>query len=191
MLINQAPKFGNDVDFVDELATEMWQFVSIENNKYIAPLGNRSTVQTAWPMTNMLAGSKVWATPDGRKAGEPFAQHMGPTDGRDVNGPVANINSITKLGLDKQMACVHNLYFVNVKSEEEIYRMVDLIDYFFIRGGSHVQFNCQDKQVFIDAQKHPEKYKGLMVRVAGYVAYFVDLPKETQDQIITRSTHNV
>ena len=87
--------------------------------------------------------------------------------------------------------CIHNLYFVNVDSEEKLHDMVDLIDLFFSRGGHHVQVNCQDKAVFIDAQRHPEKYVGLMVRVAGYVAYFVELPKSIQDQIIHRTSHHV
>jgi formate C-acetyltransferase len=80
---------------------------------------------------------------------------------------------------------------VNVDDEEKIHKMIDLIDVFFSRGGYHVQINCQGKEVFIDAQKHPEKYRGLMVRVAGYVAYFVELPKELQDQIIGRTSHYV
>jgi len=189
ILINQAPKFGNDIDYVDDLAREIFRFVNTEARKYISPLGNRNFANTVWPMSNVVQGSKVWATPDGRKAGTQLSNHVGPTDGMDVDGPTANINSVTKLDHDQQFGCIHNLYFMNIDNEEKMHNMVNLFDLFFSRGGHHIQVNCQDKEIFIDAQKHPERYRGLMVRVAGYVAYFVDLPKESQDQIIGRTSH--
>ena len=80
---------------------------------------------------------------------------------------------------------------MNVDDEEQLNRVVNLVDLFLSRGGHHLQFNCQDKKVFIDAQKHPEKYPSLMVRVAGYVAYFVELPRELQNQIISRTSQYV
>ncbi|MFC1990577.1 pyruvate formate lyase family protein [Chloroflexota bacterium] len=191
MLINHAPKFGNDNDYVDDLARQIWQFVNDEVQKHITPFGNRNVASTCTPMASIVEGTKTWATPDGRKAGQPFSNHVGPTDGLDVNGAVGNINSVTKLDMSQHWGAIHNLYFVNVDSEEKMHQMIDLIDLFISRGGYHVQINCQDKQVFIDAQKHPMRYQGLMVRVAGYVAYFVELPKELQDQIIGRTSHYV
>jgi pyruvate formate-lyase/glycerol dehydratase family glycyl radical enzyme len=191
VLINHAPKFGNDADYVDDLAREVFDFITTEVAKYVMPLGNTNIAMTAYPLSNIMEGDRTWATPDGRKAGTPLSNHFGPTDGVDVNGPVANIKSVTKLQHERQNGCIHNLYLVNVDSEEQLHRMVDLIDLFLSRGGHHLQFNCQDKEVFIDAQKHPEKYPSLMVRIAGYVAYFVELPKEVQDQIIGRTSHYV
>jgi len=190
-LVNKVPKFGNDIDYVDDIAREIWQFVNAEVQKHITPLGNRNVASTCFPVSNIMEGARTWATPDGRKAGKPFSNHVGPTDGLDVNGPVGNINSVTKLDMSRHWGAIHNLYFVNVDSEEQVHKMIDLIDLFLSRGGYHVQINCQDKEVFIDAQKHPKRHRGLMVRVAGYVAYFVELPKELQDQIIGRTSHYI
>jgi formate C-acetyltransferase len=191
MLVNQVPKFGNDIDYVDDLAREIFQFVNHEAQTHQTILGNRNIASTCFPVSNIMEGSRTWATPDGRKAGMPFSNHVGPTDGLDVNGPTGNINSVTKLEYDRHWGIIHNLYFVNVDGQEKMHNMIDLVDLFCSRGGYHIQINCQDKEVLIDAQKHPEKYRGLMVRVAGYVAYFVELPKELQDQIIGRTSHYV
>jgi pyruvate formate-lyase/glycerol dehydratase family glycyl radical enzyme len=190
-LINHAPKFGNDIDYVDDLAREIFNFITDEVARYTMPLGNKNTAMIAYPMSNIMEGARTWASPDGRKAGMPLSHHLGPTDGLDINGPIANIKSATKLAQERHNGCTHNLYLVNVDSDEQLRRMVDLIDLYFNRGGHHLQFNCQDKVVFIDAQKRPEKYPSLMVRVAGYVAYFVELPKELQDQIIARTSQYV
>ncbi len=191
MLLNKTPKFGNDDDYVDQIAKDIYNLVSTEARKHVTVLGNNNFAMTAWPMSNMFEGAKTWATPDGRKAGKPFSNHIGPTDGLDVNGAVGNINSVTKLDHDRQFGVTHNLYFINVDSDSRMHDMLDLIDYFLSRGGHHLQINCQDKKVFMDAKKHPERYRGLMVRVAGYVAYFVELSEELQDQIIGRTSHVV
>ncbi|MFB3885443.1 MAG: pyruvate formate lyase family protein [Thermodesulfobacteriota bacterium] len=191
MLIDEAPKFGNDVDYVDDIAREIFHFANSEVRKHITPLGNRNAPATCVPMSNLSAGSLTWATPDGREAGATLSNHVGPTSQRDANGPTAHINSVTKLGLDEQWGNIHNLYLVNIDNDEKMHRMIDLIDLFHGRGGHHVQINCQDKKVFMDAQQHPEQYPTLMVRVAGYVAYFVDLPKELQDEIIARTSLRV
>ena len=188
ILIKQAPKFGNDIDYVDDLAREIFQFVNAEARMHVTYLRNRNVASTCRPVSNITEGARTWATTDGRKAGMPFSNHIGPTDGMDTNGPTANINSVTKLDFDRHWGAVHNLYFVNVDDEEKMHNMIDLVDVFFSRGGYHIQVNCQDKRVFIDAQKHPENYRGLMVRVAGYVAYFVELPKHVQDEIIHRTS---
>lgn len=189
MLQNKVPKYGNDDDYVDQIAKDIYNFVSTEPKKLISALGNRNHATTTGPMSNMYEGAKTWTTANGRKAGEPFSNHLGPTDGFDVNGAVGNINSLTKLDHDRHFGIVHNLYFVNVDSDKKIDDMLNLIEYFFSRGGHHVQINCQDKRVFVEAKKHPDRYRGLMVRVAGYVAYFVELSEELQDQIIGRTSH--
>ncbi|MFH1125448.1 MAG: pyruvate formate lyase family protein, partial [Pseudomonadota bacterium] len=188
-LCHRVPKYGNDDDSVDQIAKDIYNFISAEAKSHVSALGNRNFATTTWPMSNMFEGAKTWATPNGRKAGEPFSNHLGPTDGMDVNGAVCNINSVTKLDHDRQFGIVHNLYFVNIENDAKIHEMLNLTDYFFTRGGHHVQINCQDKEVFMEAKKHPERYRGLMVRVAGYVAYFVELSEELQDQIIGRTSH--
>jgi len=188
-LRHKVPKYGNDDDYVDQIAKDIYNFVSSEAKRHTTALGNRNFATTSWPMSNMFEGAKTWATPDGRKAGEPFSNHLGPTDGFDRSGVTGNINSMTKFDHDRQFGIVHNLYFVNVDTTAKMRDMLDLVDYYFSRGGHHVQINCQDKNVFIEAKRHPQKYRGLMVRVAGYVAYFVEVSEELQDQIIGRTSH--
>lgn len=187
MLINDAPKFGNDIDYVDSLAREIWTFSNSEARKYITPLGNKNMPAMCVATAHIPAGRSTWATPDGRKAGEVLSNHVGPTSQRDVSGPLAHIRSVTKLGLDGQFGSVHNMYITGIDSQEQIQRMIDLIDLYFSYGGHHLQINCQDRRVFIDAQKHPEKYPTLLVRVAGYMANFIELPKSVQDEIIERT----
>jgi len=187
MFINEVPKFGNDIDYVDDIAREIWQFSNEEVRKHTGPLGNKNYPCMATVVSYLTGGLQTWATPDGRKAGDPLSNNVGPTEQRDVNGPVAHINSVTKLGIDKQFGTVHNMYLVNIDDEERIHKMIDLIDLYHSRGGHHLQINCQDKRVFIDAQKHPEKYPTLLVRVAGYIANFVELPKSVQNDVIART----
>ncbi len=188
MLINDSPKFGNDIDFVDELAREVFQFASDEVRKYTGVFGNKNVPATNVSTAHIIFGTFVWATPDGRKAGERLSDNVGPGDQRDKEGPVAHINSVSKLGLESQAGTIHNMYFTNVDSDEKKHRMIDLIDAYHGRGGHHLQINCINKEILRDAQQHPEKYPTLMVRVAGYVAYFTDLSKMVQDGIIERTS---
>ena len=188
LLVNHAPKFGNDIDEVDQIAREIFQFASNEVRKQTGPMGNRNVPGTDISVSHISHGGFVWATPDGRKAGMPFSDNVGPTDQRDREGPVAHINSVTKLGLEKQFGTIHNMYLTDVDSPEKKHRMIDLIDAYHSRGGHHLQINCIDKDILMDAQEHPEKYPTLMVRVAGYVAYFVELSRKLQDHIIARTS---
>jgi len=188
MLINDAPKYGNDNDYVDDIARGIWQFYCAEVRKHIMPLGNKNEPSSCIPTSHVSSGTFTWATPDGRRAGESLSSHVGPSEQRDVKGPVAHIKSVTKLGLDSGFGTVHNMYFTNIDSRERLHQMVDLIDLYHSLGGHHIQINCQDKNVLIDAQKHPEKYPTLLVRVAGYMANFVELPKHIQDEIINRTS---
>ena len=191
MLIHDAPKYGNDDDYVDDLAREIWQFYCAEVRKHITPLGTRNVPSDCVVTGYVSAGAFTWATPDGRKAGEPLSNHIGPSEQRDVNGPVAHMKSVTKLGLDTGFGTVHNMYFTNVDSRKRLHQMVDLIDLYHGLGGHHVQINCQDKGVLMDAQTHPERYPSLLVRVAGYMAYFVELPKNVQDEVIHRTSLSI
>ncbi len=188
MLINYAPKYGNDINYVDDLAREIWQCCTAEVSKHVTVRGNRNVASVVVPTSHVVAGAYTWATPDGRKAGEPLSNHIAPTEQRDVNGPVAHMRSTTKIGLDRGFGTTHNMYFTNIDSQERLHQIVDLVDLYHSLGGHHLQINCQDKNVLIDAQKHPEKYPSLLIRVAGYMAYFVELPKKIQDEIIGRTS---
>lgn len=188
MLTNEAPKFGNDIDYVDNLAAEVFRFAADEVRRHTGIFGNKNTPGTHVSTAHFVFGTFVWASPDGRKAGERFSDNIGPADQRDRQGPVAHINSVCKLGPERQVGTIHNMYLTNVDSDEKKRKMIDLIDTYHSQGGHHLQINCIDKDVLIDAQHHPENYPTLMVRVAGYVAYFVDLSKMVQDGIIARTS---
>jgi formate C-acetyltransferase len=188
MLIEEAPKFGNDNDYVDELAREVFGFCTDEVKKYIGIHGNKNMPATAISVSHISYGGFVWATPDGRHAHTSLSDNVGPMDQRDKSGPVAHINSVSKLGLDRQMGTIHNIYLTNVDTDEMKHRMIDLIDTYHGRRGHHLQINCIDKKTLLDAQLHPELYPTLMVRVAGYVAYFTELSKKIQDYIIARTS---
>jgi formate C-acetyltransferase len=187
MLINDAPKFGNDDDYVDDIARDIFHFVSDEGRKHIGIHGNRNVVGTDVSTAHLAFGYFVGATPDGRKGGVPLSDNVGPSDNMDKGGPVPHINSVTKMGLDQQFGTIHNIYFSNVNNDEKKHRMIDLVDAYHRRGGHHLQINCIDKNVLLDAQAKPEKYPTLMVRVAGYAAYFTDLSRKIQDDIISRT----
>lgn len=188
MLMNDAPKFGNDIDYVDDLAAEIFRFATDEARGHTCIFGNALVPGTHVSTAHFIFGTFVWATPDGRKAGERFSDNIGPADQRDMAGPVAHINSVTKLGVERQIGTIHNMYLTNVDSDDKRHKMIDLIDAYHGRGGHHLQINCISKDVLLDAQKYPEKYPTLMVRVAGYVAYFTDLSKMVQDGIIARTS---
>ena len=190
-LINDAPKYGNDIDYVDDLAREVWQFCMAEIREDIMPRGNKNEGADCAVASYAVAGAFTWATPDGRKAGEPLSNHIGPSDQRDICGPVAHIKSTTKIGQDRAFGTVHNMYFTNINNRERLHQLVNLIDLYHSLGGHHLQINCQDKEVLLDAQKHPEKYPSLLIRVAGWMAYFVELPKRIQDEIINRTSMTV
>jgi len=191
MLVEKAPKFGNDVDYVDELAKEVFQFASSEVKSYAGRYGNRNSPSTAVSVSHISHGAFVGATPDGRKAATPISDNMGPADQKDKEGPTAHINSVTKLGLDRQFGTIHNMYITNADTDEKKHKVIDLIDAYHGRCGHHLQINCIDKDILRDAQVHPEKYPTLMVRVAGYVAYFTELSTNLQNYIIARTSVHV
>lgn len=188
MLINETPKFGNDVDYVDDIAKDIFQFATDEVRKYTCILGNKNVPATNVSVSYIIFGTYVWATPDGRKAGAAFSDNVSPSDQRDKEGPIAHMNSVTKLGLERQFGTIHNIYFTNTDGEDKKHKIINIVDTYHSQGGHHLQINCIDKQTLLDAQKYPGKYPTLMVRVAGYVAYFVDLSKKVQDYIIGRTS---
>ncbi|MFC1990581.1 glycyl radical protein [Chloroflexota bacterium] len=191
MLINDAPKFGNDIDYVDDIAREIFQFGSNQVRQHTGPMGNKNVPASNLSTAYITFGRFVWATPDGRKAGTPISPHVAPTEQMDKDGPVAHMNSVTKLGLERQSGTIHNMYFTNINSEEKKHKLIDFIDAYHSRGGHHIQINCIEKEILMDAQNHPENYPTLIVRVAGYVAYFVELSKKVQDSIISRTSLRV
>ena len=197
MLIREAPKYGNDDDYVDQLIVEAYDSYIEEIEKYPntrynrGPIGGIRYAGTSSISANVGQGMSTMATPDGRNAFEPLAEGCSPAHNSDKNGPTAVFKSVSKLRTNKITGGVllnQKMTPQMLSTEENRQKLELLIKTFFNRlHGYHVQYNIVSKETLIDAQKHPEKHKDLIVRVAGYSAFFNVLSKKTQDDIIGRT----
>jgi len=188
--INALPKFGNDDDEIDEYAREAAYVYTKPLEKYKNPRGGMYHAGLYPVSANVPLGAQTGATPDGRLAYTPIADGVSPCAGRDINGPTAAANSVSKL--DHGIASNGTLFNMKfhpsaLKGEDGLYNFVSLIRAYFDRKGMHVQFNVVSRETLQDAQKHPENYKNLVVRVAGYSALFTTLSRSLQDDIINRT----
>jgi pyruvate formate-lyase/glycerol dehydratase family glycyl radical enzyme len=190
-LIKNAPKFGNDDDYVDLIVDEALTHISDEIAKYRGIAGAKLTLAAAAGTGHLALGTVVGALPDGRKAGEPLSEGgISPYQGRSVSGPTSTMRSVAKLNhLKVTGGSVLNMRFNPdvLKGEPKIRKFASLIRTYCETGGYHVQFNIADAEMFRDAQKHPEQYRDLLVRVATWSAYFVELSPTLQDDIIART----
>lgn len=190
ILLHRAPKFGNDIDEVDELTRDVSLIYCTEVEKHTNQRGGKF-IPGLYPVSNNVhLGSLVGATPDGRGAKEPIADGVSPTRGADVNGPTAAANSVAKLDhFSAPSGTLFNQKFNprSLEGDNGLKNLGALIRSYFDKKGMHVQFNVIDKKILIDAQKSPEKYRDLIVRVAGYSAQFICLDKGVQDDIIKRT----
>lgn len=201
MLIKEAPKYGNDDDAVDRLIVEAYQPYIDEIGKYHntrygrGPIGGLRYAGTSSISANVGQGHSTLATPDGRHARTPLAEGCSPEHAMDINGPTAVFKSVAKLPTSEITGGV----LLNQKMSPQILRsdancqkLIALLRAFFNRlHGYHVQYNIVSKETLIAAQKHPDEYRDLIVRVAGYSAFFVGLSKETQDDIIARTEQSL
>jgi len=195
-ILNQFPHFGNDDDEVDEIAAQSIE-VFAEILKRRTPFrGGQYTLGTLAGGENMQIefGRKTGATSDGRKAGEPFADSLCASQGRDRHGVTAMLNSVAKL----PHSLLPTSTTVNVKLEPEllesdlgIEKIAALINGHFTSGGQQLQFNFYNREMLLEAKRCPEKHANLMVRVAGYSAPFVSLWDDLQDEIISRTEHSL
>ena len=195
-ICKSAPKWGNDDDYVDKIFDRLsLKSGDIVDNKR-QPGGAVWKVSRPALTGHYFYGEKVGALPDGRKAGTPlYDAGLSPAAGTDINGPTATIRSATKVihfrpNID---SIVMNMKFSStvLKDRESIEKFISLLRTFFNRGGWHIQFNILNREDLIQAKAHPEKWKNLIVRVAGYSAYFVELPPAVQDEIIARTEHTL
>lgn len=201
MLIREAPKYGNDDDYVDQLIVEAYDSYIEEIEKYLntrynrGPIGGIRYAGTSSISANVGQGMSTMATPDGRNAFEPLAEGCSPAHNSDKNGPTAVFKSVSKLRTNKITGGVllnQKMTPQMLSTEENRQKLELLIKTFFNRlHGYHVQYNIVSKETLIDAQKHPEKHKDLIVRVAGYSAFFNVLSKKTQDDIIGRTEQSL
>lgn len=200
LLLNHNTAFGNDDEITDKIASEFIRFWSehktaCKNTRYgRGPIGGKFIPSTATVAANIPAGEVVGATPDGRKSGEPISEGISAYGGSDIHGPTSLVNSV---------AAIPNILYsggqlLNVKfspssfdNEQGIRNFVALIRTYFLKKGFQIQVNVVDRATLKDAQKHPQKYRDLMVRVAGYSAYFVTLNEQLQEDIINRTEHDI
>ncbi len=188
-LCSQAPKYGNDDDFVDDFARDVIDFISHEIKSYrglYAPLA----LGTLPVSSHTPQGLVVGAQPSGRKSTLPLADGISPAQGTDINGPTAIIKSLDKINQElSTVGVLHNMKLdpSMMADERGVANFTSLLRTHNQLGGAQIQFNCVDAAKLAEAQADPEAHRSLMVRVAGYSAFFVELCKEIQDEIISRS----
>ena len=189
-IMENTPWFGNDDDEVDMLARKCGQIYSYEVEKYKNPRGGQFQAGCYPVSANVLFGKDVLALPDGRLAHAPLADGVSPRQGKDTNGPTAAAMSVAKLDHENYSnGTLYNQKFLPsaLAGDEGLKRFAAMVRTYFDHKGMHVQFNVIDKETLLEAQRHPEEHKDLVVRVAGYSAQFTVLAKEVQDDIISRT----
>lgn len=188
----EAPKYGNDDPYVDGIAAELFSYIADEIESYRSKFG----VMTPGilPVSgNTPFGVEVGALPSGRRAGKPLADGVSPNGGTDVNGPTAVLKSVANIPHDRFVqGTLLNMKLdpQMVNNENGIRQIMALLKSLCTLGVYHVQFNVVDQKKLLEAQAHPEEYRNLLVRVAGYTAFFVELGKEVQDDIIARTVQS-
>jgi len=189
-MIDEVPKYGNAIDDVDYFARDVAYTYTRPMQKYHNPRGGQYQAGLYPVSANVPLGGQTGATPDGRYAHTPVADGVSPSAGKDVKGPTAAATSVSRL----DHFIVSNGTLFNQKfhpsalaGREGLEKFVSLIQTFFDQKGMHMQFNVVDRETLLDAQKHPEKYSHLVVRVAGYSALFTTLSRSLQDDIIRRT----
>ncbi|ELY3543782.1 formate C-acetyltransferase/glycerol dehydratase family glycyl radical enzyme [Cronobacter turicensis] len=200
-LINSAPKYGNDDDDVDLLLARAYQTYIDELKQYHntrfgrGPIGGTYYAGTSSISANVPFGATTMATPDGRKARTPLAEGASPASGTDRLGPTAVINSVGKLPVAKILGGVllnqklNPSTLDNLRDRQKLMQM--LRTFFEVHKGWHVQYNIVSRETLLDAKAHPDKYRDLVVRVAGYSAFFTALSPDAQDDIIARTEHTL
>ena len=192
ILLYDTQKFGNDEEEVDMLAHDMIQFFNEECMQYKNIFGGQAQSGIIPVTAGIAFGKVVGALPSGRKAGDAYADGSSPSAGNDKKGPTAIVRSVARLDLARlRNGDLLNMRLnpTSINNPQGLKKMADFIRGFCDVGGWHIQFNLVDTATLLDAQAQPEKYSDLLVRVAGYSAYFTKLHREVQDDIIRRTEH--
>jgi formate C-acetyltransferase len=194
MLLNDAPKYGNNEPFVDEIAKEVVYNFYEEVQKYTNPRGGKFIPGLlTWTLAEGF-GSATGATPDGRKDREVFSDSIGAAQGRDLEGPTSLIESVTQIDYTPVVGGLSfNMKFTPtvLSTDDSLHKLQSLIRTYFKLGGMQLQINVVDKETLLEAQRFPEKYRNLIVRVSGWSARFTTLSKVLQDDIISRTAQKL
>jgi len=191
-LIYETPKYGNDDDYADMHAVDVFNIFYDAVNGKPTYRGGKFRINMLPTTSHVYFGSVMKATPDGRKASEPLSEGISPFQGTDKKGPTAVLKSAAKIDHIKTGGTLLNQKFSPsfFKDDQSIVKIGHLVRSYFRMDGHHIQFNVVSAKTLRDAQKHPEKYADLIVRVAGYSDYFNDLGEDLQNEIIRRTEHN-
>ena len=188
-LVCQTPKYGNDNDYADSITKRVFElyFNAIDGKPNMK--GGKYRINLLPTTVHVYFGSVIGAMPDGRKAYEPLSEGISPVQGTDIHGPTSVLKSASKIDHTKTGGTLLNQKLMPslFEDEESIDKLSSLVRSYFKLKGHHIQFNVVDTETLLDAQAHPENYSNLIVRVAGYSDYFVDIGKELQDEIISRT----